>query len=71
MEERRYLEENRNNSRKTRNGQPIQLFILMDGMTASRGNTPQVGAHFKQPKNETAAQIANRVIGKYIPVLIL
>jgi hypothetical protein len=70
MNERLYMDQNRNNSKIEINGQPAQFFCLIDAMTCSRGDVPKVGAAFRQSKGEITHQIENRVIGAYIFAII-
>jgi hypothetical protein len=71
MKERQYMEQNRMASKTLVNGQPIQFFCLIDAMTCSRGDVPQVGAKYRQGKSEITHQIENRVIGEYTYVTII
>lgn len=65
MAEREHLEKNRLLAKNSQYlGQPTHAFFLIDAMTQSRGDTPQVGGSHRQSKNETSAVISNRVIGK-------
>jgi hypothetical protein len=64
MNERMYMERNRIESTMEYDNQPVQLFILADAMTHSRGNTPQIGKQFRQSKGEINSAISNRVMGK-------
>ena len=43
------------------NGQPLTAFLLPDGMSTFRGNTPKIGA--RQSKKFAGKQITSRVIG--------
>jgi hypothetical protein len=61
-QERRYQEQNRLDAAAV-NYQPTKTYILSDGMTAMRGDTPKVGGgNFRASKRDTQC-IANRVIG--------
>jgi hypothetical protein len=64
MQERMYMEQNRMESKLEYNNQPVQFFCLIDAMTSSRGDVPQVGLNHRQPKSEITHTIENRVIGK-------
>lgn len=64
MEERQYMEKNRIESKMESAGQPLQFFCLIDAMTCSRGDVPQVGGTHRQSKSEIAHTIENRVIGE-------
>jgi hypothetical protein len=62
-QERRYQEQNRLDAAAVVNCQPTKAYILSDGMTAMRGDTPKVGGgNFRASKRDTQC-IANRVIG--------
>ena len=64
MQERTYLQTNRMEAATLfHNGQPVQAVVLIDAMTNSRGDTPQVGEYHHQPKSEVNGKITNRVIG--------
>lgn len=63
MEERQYMEKNRVESKMESAGQPDQFFCLIDAMTCSRGDVPQVGSTHRQSKSEITHTIENRVIG--------
>lgn len=71
MKEREYMEQNRMDSKVEYKSQPVQFFCLIDAMTSSRGDVPQVGLKHRQPKSEILQTIENRVIGKfYTPVAV-
>ena len=53
---------NRMESRMESAGQPNQYFCLIDAMTCSRGDVPQVGGKHRQSKSEITHTIENRVI---------
>jgi hypothetical protein len=63
MEERQYIKKNRVESKMESTGQPDQFFCLIDAMTCSRGDVPQVGSTHRQSKSEITHTIENRVIG--------
>ena len=66
MQERSYLQTNRMEAANLFiDGQPVQAVIMIDAMTNSRGDTPQVGINHPQPKSEVNGKITNRVIGLY------
>jgi hypothetical protein len=60
--ERQYQENNRLEAKNLIDDQPKAAFILCDGMTASRGETPKIGLK-RVSKGDVGHQMGNRVIG--------
>jgi hypothetical protein len=60
--ERQYQENNRLEAKNLIDEQPRVAFILCDGMTASRGETPKIGVK-RVSKGDVGHQMGNRVIG--------
>ena len=63
MKERQQMELNRIESRLLSKFEPVQFFCLIDAMTCSRGDVPQIGAKHRQSKGGVIDTIENRVIG--------
>lgn len=71
MQERSYLQTNRMEAANLFiDGQPVQTVVMIDAMTNSRGDTPQLGGNHNQAKSEVNGKITNRVIGLYYKLFV-